>query len=63
LAPEILSPGPIFWGSDWFASKRAEQAGLADDAILFDLLAQWVPDEAMRNRILVDNPAKLYGFA
>ena len=27
-----------------------------------DLLADWVPDEATRNRILVDNPAALYGF-
>ena len=33
-----------------------------DDAILFDLLADWAPDEAIRNRILVDNPAALYGF-
>jgi predicted TIM-barrel fold metal-dependent hydrolase len=23
----------------------------------------WVPNEAMRNRILVDNAAKLYGFS
>jgi predicted TIM-barrel fold metal-dependent hydrolase len=27
-----------------------------------DLLAQWVPDEATRNRILVQNPEALYGF-
>ena len=33
-----------------------------DDAILFDLLADWAPDEATRNRILVDNPAALYRF-
>jgi len=26
------------------------------------LLADWAPDEAIRNRILVDNPAALYGF-
>jgi predicted TIM-barrel fold metal-dependent hydrolase len=25
-------------------------------------LAQWAPDETVRNRILVDNPAKVYGF-
>ena len=30
--------------------------------MLFDLIAQWAPDEAIRNRILVDNPAALYGF-
>ena len=27
-----------------------------------DLLLEWVPDEDVRNRILVDNPARLYGF-
>jgi D-galactarolactone isomerase len=29
---------------------------------MLDLLLEWVPDEAMRRRILVDNPAELYGF-
>jgi predicted TIM-barrel fold metal-dependent hydrolase len=29
---------------------------------LLDQLADWVPDEATRNRILVDNAAQLYGF-
>ena len=33
-----------------------------DDAVLFDLLAVWAPDEATRNRILVQNPEALYGF-
>jgi predicted TIM-barrel fold metal-dependent hydrolase len=27
-----------------------------------DLLERWVPDAATRKRILVDNPATLYGF-
>jgi predicted TIM-barrel fold metal-dependent hydrolase len=26
-------------------------------------MAQWAPDEATRNRILVQNPETLYGFA
>jgi 2-pyrone-4,6-dicarboxylate lactonase len=30
---------------------------------LLDLLADWAPDPAMRQRILVDNPHRLYGFA
>jgi len=30
--------------------------------LLFDQLAQWAPNEATRNRILVDNAATLYGF-
>lgn len=29
---------------------------------LLDLVARWAPDEKTRTRILVDNPAKLYGF-
>jgi 2-pyrone-4,6-dicarboxylate lactonase len=29
---------------------------------MLDLLHQWVPDPAQRARILVDNPARLYGF-
>ena len=56
------APERLVWGSDW--PHPSEQGKtLPDDAILFDLLAQWAPDEAMRTRILVDNPAKLYGFA
>ena len=35
---------------------------MANDGVLLDLLAEWVPDEPTRNRILVDNPAALYGF-
>jgi predicted TIM-barrel fold metal-dependent hydrolase len=35
---------------------------MPNDGELMDLLADWVPDEAQRSRILVDNPARLYGF-
>jgi len=34
-----------------------------DAGQLFDQFCAWVPDAATRQRILVDNPAKLYGFA
>jgi predicted TIM-barrel fold metal-dependent hydrolase len=55
------APERLVWGSDWpHPSERAEKP---DDALLFDLLAQWAPIEVVRNRILVDNPAKLYGFS
>ena len=33
-----------------------------NDAVLFDLLAVWVPNEAARHRVLVENPASLYDF-
>ena len=55
------SPERMVWGSDWpHPTEKADAK--PDDAILFDLLADWAPDEAARNRILVDNPAALYGF-
>lgn len=54
------APERMVWGSDWPHPTEREKP---DDALLFDLLAQWAPDEATRRRILVDNPAALYGFA
>ena len=54
-------PERCVWGSDWpHPTEQSKQ--LPDDAILFDLLIDWVPDEATRTRILVDNPATLYDF-
>jgi len=48
------------WGSDW--PHPHFDGPMPNDGTLLDLLADWVPDEATRNRILVDNPAKLYGW-
>lgn len=53
------APERMVWGSDWPHPTEKEKP---DDAVLFDLLSDWVPDEATRRRILVDNPAALYGF-
>ena len=36
---------------------------MPNDGDLLDLLGDWAPDEAVRRQILVDNPARLYGFA
>lgn len=35
---------------------------MPNDADLLDLLLDWAPDPAHRQRILVDNPAELFGF-
>src|SRR5262252_6412973 len=56
------APERLVWGSDWPHPTMAND-NKPDDALLFDLLAQWAPDEATRNRILVRNPEILYGFA
>lgn len=53
------APERCVWGSDWPHPGRKLKP---DDAILFDLLSAWAPDEATRNRILVINPQELYGF-
>jgi D-galactarolactone isomerase len=50
----------MVWGSNWPHPNRKEQP---DDALLFDLLTEWAPEEATRHRILVTNPEALYGFA
>lgn len=55
-----LAPERLVWGSDW--PHPTERDTKPDDAVLLDLLHEWVPDEATRHRILVDNPASLYGF-
>ncbi|QGY02455.1 amidohydrolase family protein [Methylobacterium mesophilicum SR1.6/6] len=55
------APERLVWGSDWPHPTSPADAK-PDDAVLLDLLAGWAPDETVRNRILVSNPAKLYGF-
>lgn len=53
------APERVVWGSDWPHPTESEKP---DDAVLLDLLSEWAPDAATRHRILVDNPAGLYGF-
>lgn len=53
------APDRIVWGSDYPHLSFADRVGSVQ---LFNLLADWAPDEATRRRILVDNPARLYGF-
>ena len=55
-----VAPDRLVWGSDW--PHRGQAAKLPDEAALLDLLLDWVPDGLQRQRILVDNPARLYGF-
>lgn len=53
-------PDRIIWASDWpHVFVKGDMPNTTD---LLDLLADWVPDERTRHRILVDNPARLYGF-
>jgi predicted TIM-barrel fold metal-dependent hydrolase len=56
------APERLVWGSDW-PHPTMPDGNKPNDALLFDLLAEWAPDEATRTRILVRNPEALYGFA
>jgi len=55
------APERMVWGSDWPHPSEAPDRK-PNDAALFDLLSEWAPDETTRHRILVENPATLYGF-
>ena len=57
------APERMMWGSDWPHPGEQSKPTLPNDALLFDLLAAWAPQEAARRRILVENPENLYGFA
>jgi predicted TIM-barrel fold metal-dependent hydrolase len=71
LARALIAANPsrIVWGSDWphpgLPAKpltAVNQPFDVDDGRLLNLLAEWAPDPAIRHRILVDNPRRLYGF-
>lgn len=54
------APERVLWGSDWpHVNLRGP---MPDDGDLVDLIAEIVPDEANRRRLLVDNPVELFGF-
>ena len=53
------APDRIIWGSDYPHLSFADKVGSVE---LFNLLADWAPDEATRHRILVDNPQHLFRF-
>ncbi len=62
LVQELLAADPtrLLWGSDWPHPSHRDHP--PDDRVLLDAFAGWVPDEADRKLILVDNPARFYDF-
>ena len=54
------NPDNVMWGTDWPHPNKYEVN--PNDGDLMDAVGQWIPDEAMRQRVLVDNPAKFYRF-
>jgi D-galactarolactone isomerase len=63
LAAELIrvAPDRILWASNW--PQVNPPGGIRPDNVrMLDLLLDWAPDEGTRRKILVDNPARLYGF-
>ncbi|MGH7809625.1 MAG: amidohydrolase family protein, partial [Candidatus Binatia bacterium] len=58
-----VAPERVIWGTDWPHSNNFSPGHTPNDGDLVDLLATFAPDEGIRKKILVDNPAALYGFA
>ncbi|WP_300016324.1 amidohydrolase [uncultured Roseobacter sp.] len=55
------NPERCLWGSDWPHLMLAD-AQMPQAADLLNAFDRVVPDEQTRQRILVDNPARLFGF-
>jgi predicted TIM-barrel fold metal-dependent hydrolase len=64
------NPDRMLWGTDWphpggggrGAPEIVEPFLPIDDGRALNRLAEWIPDRAVLQKILVDNPARLYGF-
>jgi predicted TIM-barrel fold metal-dependent hydrolase len=53
------APERCVWGTDW---PHPQMDPPPEAGLLLDQFFEWVPDAAVRQTILVDNPARLYGF-
>jgi predicted TIM-barrel fold metal-dependent hydrolase len=73
MARALIAANPerILWGTNWpHPGSRLPGYDIAqllpwrdiDDAVVLNLLAVWEPDAAVRKKILVENPARLFGF-
>ena len=54
------NPDRMIWATDWPHTTLTKR--MPNDGDLIDLLLEWIPDEAMRHKVLIDNPARLYDF-
>jgi len=54
------APDRVLWGTDWPHPNISKD--MPNDGELVDLLLRFCPDDALREKLLVTNPARLYGF-
>jgi predicted TIM-barrel fold metal-dependent hydrolase len=55
-----IQPDRMIWGTDW--PHVLYDGTTPNDADLVELFFRYVPDSSLRQKILVDNPARLFGF-
>ena len=55
-------PDRVVWGTNWPHPNQFAPHETPSDAHLVDVFCGWFPDEAVRQQVMVDNPARLYGF-
>jgi 2-pyrone-4,6-dicarboxylate lactonase len=62
LARAVVARAPdrVVWATDWPHPMGLDH--MPNDGDLADMLVDWVPDERQRHKVLVTNPAQLYGF-
>ena len=53
------APERCVWGTDW---PHPQMNPLPEPGQQLDFFMDWVPNQALQQRILVDNAARLYGF-
>jgi 2-pyrone-4,6-dicarboxylate lactonase len=54
-----VAPDRVVWGTDW---PHPNVKIMPNDGDLVDLIPEMAPDAGIRQKLLVDNPANLYGF-
>jgi 2-pyrone-4,6-dicarboxylate lactonase len=58
-----VAPDRVLWGTDWPHGNTFTPGRTPNEGDLLDLLAVIAPDENLRRKILVENPARLFGFS
>jgi predicted TIM-barrel fold metal-dependent hydrolase len=64
LARALIAKAPdrVIWGTDWPHAYIYEANGMINDGDLMNFMVDFPPDAETRKKILVDNPARLFGF-
>jgi 2-pyrone-4,6-dicarboxylate lactonase len=62
MAQALIAKAPdhVLWGTDWPHSEVFEPNKMPNDGDLIDMLLDYAPDQRLRTKILVDNPARLF---